>query len=463
MGFENGTKRVKYWTTDAAGTGTKYYAGDTPTFTEDTTLYAQWGTFYKVTYILNITDYTTLSYVQQFESGDALISDSSLSTNFSDASSKMSSYTFCGWDTNSDGSGTRYQGGTTPSISDDIILYGQWCGTTLTSEKYNGYYRVSNVSEWNALLGATWISGTNNITANIYVYGNIINPCTSLTKNKTLASSIYFQLITISGLKSALFDTIADTGTINGILKIAGPVCNTNNGTIKSVTVTGVSMSGSSYKGAIAGTNTGTISSCTVSSVNVTGSGDYTGLMVGYNSGTISSPSVSGTVTGTGKYTGGIAAYNSSTGVISGSGTVNITTLSGSSNEDSYYGYVIGYNDGGTVSETISVTQAEKIKDEVSYSVTKSTTSSVYTITLTRTAKITLSITDASGGGAIYGAITNSKSTDPSASGLAMTDKVDGTTKTVSTAYLPKGTYYVLLKNANILSTSTGTYSVTVD
>ena len=144
---------------------------------------------------------------------------------------------------------------------------------------------------------------------------------------------------------------------------------NSSTGKISSCYVSSCTIIGSGdYAGAICGRNMGTIEDCTVSNCTIDGSTNnvsYTGGICGYNEGTISGSStkVTGTVTGSTSdytYTGGYCAYNK--GTISDSGSVDIT-LSGSSEADSYYGYVIGYNDGGTVSTDITTTAQETMID----------------------------------------------------------------------------------------------------
>lgn len=166
------------------------------------------------------------------------------------------------------------------------------------------------------------------------------------------------------------------------------------------------------------------------------------------------------TTTGTAPYTGGIAGYNDTTGTIVTGGTVDINYDSAL---DGNYGYVIGYNANTTASAVttdIVCSNSKAISDNESYSVaTKST--KYLTLTLKKTTKITLSVTDNSGGGAIYAYLSSEKSTSTSL--IAQTGKVDGTTKTVCAGYLPKGTYYIGLYNDNIWSSSTGTYTITAD
>lgn len=403
LGFtsEDG-KRFKEWNTQANGSGTAYKSGSTLALTGNLTLYAQWANFKKVTYIINIetTDNPPSMrndfYVQNYETGNTLLTHTAAFSDFT-ASADAGNYTLCGWDTAENGSGTRYAAGASPALTEDTTLYAQWCGTKKTSGPYSGFYSVKNVKQWNALMGAPFANTvTGTITANIVFEGSynntISNPVLSLTTGKTFNGKIVSTRSTpISGLSGVLFDKIAAGSEIDGI-NIKGPVCNTNEGTIKDVTVSGVQMSGyapiakinaaggvidsctvwnctvkgikpasgESFVGGICNDNSGEIKNCEVSSCTIDGETNgiqFTGGICGKNSGTISGDStkVTGNVKGSTSagayeavYTGGYCGYNS--GNILGKGKVDIT-LSGCNNEKGHKGYVTGKNETNAVNE----------------------------------------------------------------------------------------------------------------
>ena len=406
LGFtsEDG-KRFKEWNTQENGSGTAYKSGSTPALTGNLTLYAQWANFKKVTYIINIetTDNPPSMrndfYVQNYETGNTLLTHTAAFSDFT-ASADAGNYTFCGWDTAENGSGTRYAAGASPALTEDTTLYAQWCGTKKTSGPYSGFYPVKNVKQWNALMGAPFantVSGT--ITADIVFEGSynntISNPALSLTTGKTFNGKIVStRSTTISGFSGVLFDEVAAGSRIDGI-NIDGPVCNTNEGTIKDVTVSGVEMSGyapiakintvggvidsctvsnctvkgikpasgESFVGGICHKNLGEIKNCKVRSCTIDGEThgiQFTGGICGKNSGTISgnSTKVTGTVKGISSadayvavYTGGYCGYNS--GNILDKGTVDIT-LSGCNDEKGNKGYVTGKNENNAVNEDSS-------------------------------------------------------------------------------------------------------------
>lgn len=503
LGFTGtGTKRFKEWNTQKDGSGTSYTEGTSPELTEDITLYAQWGDFYKVTYLINL-DSNTQTYIQKVEGEHSLATKT---TAFADFDS--SKYQFCGWDTKADGSGTRYAEGKTLTLIEYITLYAQWCGA---KDSYD-YYVVENAKQWNALMGAPFANTSDGIiSADVYIpYGKTISsPALSLTSTKTFSGRIegYFHR-PIEGFKGALFDSLSADSEINSLtvkglvcntnngsivdIKVNAPVCNTNNGTISNVTVSGITMTGYSGIARINSSN-GTISSCTVSSCTITGSGDYagaicgqnvgtinnctvsdctidgrtknvkyTGGICGYNEGTISGSStkVTGTVTGSTSnqtYTGGYCAYNK--GTISDSGSVDIT-LSGSSEADSYYGYVIGYNDGGTVSTDITTTAQETVVDTGTITVDGS---KYFDFTLERTSLATVSFTDTAANAAQLNAYLRLLTeTGTVSKTLVSCSDIDNTTVTKK-LYLSKGSYSIYLSEGYITSNKGCSAKVLID
>ena len=485
LGFTGtGTKRFKEWNTQKDGNGTSYTEGSSPKLTEDITLYAQWADFYKLTYLINI-DSNTQTYIQKVE---AEISLATSKTAFADFDSLK--YQFCGWDTKADGSGTRYAEGASLTLTEDTILYAQWCG----AKNSNNYYMVENAKQWNALMGAPFANTSSGIiSADVYIPSGktISSPALSLTSTKTFSGIIQGSYyLPIEGFKGALFNSLsADSEikylTVKGLvcdtnygsivdIRVNAPVCNANYGTISNVTVSGVKMTGysgiakinyskgtisschvssctitgsDSYAGAICGRNMGTIEDCTVSNCTIDGSTNnvsYTGGICGYNEGTISGSStkVSGTVTGSTSnqtYTGGYCAYNK--GTISDSGSVNIT-LSGSSETDSYYGYVIGYNDGGTVSTDITTTAQETVIDTGTIQVDGL---KYLNFTLERTSLATVSFTDTAANAAqINGYLQLLTETGTVSKTLISCPDIKTSTETKK-LYLSKGSYRVYL------------------
>lgn len=472
-------KRFKEWNTAADGSGISYKAGATPELDGDLTLYAQWSVFYKVTYLVNLTiknsnyqdEALTDTYIQKFEEGNTLVSDSEAfpkmeKLTYSTSLGGKRHYTFCGWDTKADGSGTRYADGAKPGLTEDLVLYAQWCGEKVVSEgyPYSGYYEISNVSQWNALMEAPFANTSSGVvTADIYLVtdsnGNvkIESPAISLTNGKTFKGKLAGSAATFTGLSGVLFDKLAEDSEIDNI-KVSGPVCNTNNGTISNCSITNCTITGMKkntsdpgYVGAVCNINEGTITDCTVKNCVVDGETYdicYTGGICGQNLGTISGDStkVTGTVKGNiseteESYTGGYCGYNK--GTISGKGSVNIT-LSGSDADEGYYGYVIGKNASGkTVSTDITTDVQETVL--VDTGVIELDDFKGYKFTLEHTSLVTVTFTDTDeNAAALYGYLSSVETTSEPSSYYIYSGKVSNSSYT-GKVYLSKGTYYVYL------------------
>ena len=117
--FTNSGHTFTGWNTAANGTGTAYSNGATYSFSADIELFAQWAVIPTI--------------AASFDSNGGAGAVSSLSglvgTSVSlPSSSGFSSpgYTFAGWNTAADGSGSSYASGTTFVLNTNQILYAQW-------------------------------------------------------------------------------------------------------------------------------------------------------------------------------------------------------------------------------------------------------------------------------------------------------------------------------------------------
>lgn len=111
------------WNTSADGTGTSYVSGQTFIITGNTTLYAQWEEIpvvvtFTMSYSNNGGEGTMTDSNSPYESGATV---TVLSNTFT-----KEGYTFEGWNTSSDGTGTSYAAGGTFTITADTTLYAQW-------------------------------------------------------------------------------------------------------------------------------------------------------------------------------------------------------------------------------------------------------------------------------------------------------------------------------------------------
>ena len=108
------------WNTAANGSGTSYANGATYSFSADVTLYAQW------TALPN----HTVTFNSHGGSGSMSNQIANVPTALVLNTFTRSGYTFSGWNTAANGSGTFYANGSVYSFAADITLYAQWMSLT---------------------------------------------------------------------------------------------------------------------------------------------------------------------------------------------------------------------------------------------------------------------------------------------------------------------------------------------
>ena len=106
------------WNTRADGSGTSYSDGAYATFYGNTTLYAQWEKYADPVITVNQNDGSGTTVTQTVPYGES----ATLNAN----SFTRTGYTFSGWNTKADGSGTAYGDGAIISPSSNMTLYAQW-------------------------------------------------------------------------------------------------------------------------------------------------------------------------------------------------------------------------------------------------------------------------------------------------------------------------------------------------
>jgi uncharacterized repeat protein (TIGR02543 family) len=104
------------WNTNAGGTGTAYANGATYSFAADITLYAQW------TALPN----HTVTFNSNGGSGTMTPQTANIPTALTANTFTRTGYTFAGWNTLANGTGTAYANGAIYPFSADATLYAQW-------------------------------------------------------------------------------------------------------------------------------------------------------------------------------------------------------------------------------------------------------------------------------------------------------------------------------------------------
>ncbi|MCD7947998.1 MAG: InlB B-repeat-containing protein [Oscillospiraceae bacterium] len=123
---ETGISRPGYtftgWNTQPNGTGTAYQPGDTFVITEDVNLYAQWEAVAGTVSVLYDSNGGTGSHA---DVGLPIGTEYTILTPEEIGISRPG-YTFVGWNTQPNGTGTAYQPGDTVVLTENLILYAQW-------------------------------------------------------------------------------------------------------------------------------------------------------------------------------------------------------------------------------------------------------------------------------------------------------------------------------------------------
>ncbi len=447
-GFSLEGKKIRCWTSNKDGTGSRYSLESQIEIASDITLYAVWVSenSFDVTYYSNPDDETE---AKTFVCENVEFGTQNLKTLADAKFTTPANKKFMGWDTNQDGSGIRYESGESFKLSGDIKFYAQWC--TYSSDE--AAYSIGSNREFNAFFNAK--ENQTEIKLNAKLSADLTEPNFELTKNKTLSAtfsggdSTTSHSITLAKSEncSNLFKTISSSGKVEYLtivgqkekksytfyfvsyVESTGIFAEENYGALLGCVITDVVLVPPESKnaGGFAGKNSGNISACTITYLKISPSANVenAGGIVGYNTGTIDKENTISTVI-----------------------FENKTYLN-------YYGQINGFNDNGTVNSEISASVSTAIA-KTSYTVGSGNTSTVNTLYLERTAFVTLSVTDNSGGGAIYAYLYDSNNKTKISTG-----KVNGETGT-RTVLLTKGTYTLKLTNENILSSSIGSYSVSL-
>ncbi|MFF2890537.1 InlB B-repeat-containing protein, partial [Paenibacillus sp. NPDC057967] len=117
------------WNTKADGTGTSYTQGTTLQVSGNVTLYAQWSAVPAVTYTVT---YNGNGHTSGNVPVDGIAYESGATIKVAEIGTvRKSGYSFGGWNTKADGTGTAYAVGSTITVgTENIILYAKWIVTS---------------------------------------------------------------------------------------------------------------------------------------------------------------------------------------------------------------------------------------------------------------------------------------------------------------------------------------------
>lgn len=160
----NSFTRVGYtfagWNTLANGTGTNYTNGQTVTLTTSLTLYAKW-TANSNTVTFNSNYGTPTTSTQQITTD--------VSTALTANSFSRTGYTFTGWNTAANGSGTDYSNSQSVTINGSLTLYARWSANSNTVT-FNSNYGTPTTSTQTITSGSATALTSNSFTRNGYSF-----------------------------------------------------------------------------------------------------------------------------------------------------------------------------------------------------------------------------------------------------------------------------------------------------
>ena len=136
------------WNTLANGTGMNYAAGDTFGISGNTTLYAKWSA--TVTYNGN----GATGGVAPTDASNPYVAGATVTVLGNSGSLTKTGYTFNGWNTLANGSGTSYAPGATFTISGNTTLYAKWLGVPVATAASQVTFS-SFTANWGSVTGAT--------------------------------------------------------------------------------------------------------------------------------------------------------------------------------------------------------------------------------------------------------------------------------------------------------------------
>lgn len=190
------------WNTAANGSGTAFSAntsGTLPVSATSIVLYAQWTAItHTITFNSNFGTPTTQT--QTVNSGVA--------TNLTTNSFTRSGYTFSGWTTNADGTGTSYTNSQSVTLSNDLTLYAKWTETFVVTYQYNGATGGNTTATSSFLVGGSAITlptptKTNAVFAGWYVSDEFDGNAIGSTYTPTQSITIYARWTEVTSAPSA--------------------------------------------------------------------------------------------------------------------------------------------------------------------------------------------------------------------------------------------------------------------
>ena len=166
------------WNSASNGTGTSYSQGDTFTINRNNTLYAEWTPVDPSTYTITYNGNTNTSGNAPIDSSSPYTAGSSVTVLGNSASPALAKtgYTFAGWNSASNGTGTSYSQGDTFTINRNNTLYAEW--TPVDPSTYTITYNGNTNTSGNAPIDS---SSPYTAGSSVTVLGNSASPALAKT------------------------------------------------------------------------------------------------------------------------------------------------------------------------------------------------------------------------------------------------------------------------------------------
>ena len=178
--------RFDGWNTFAGGGGIAYAGGDSITLNSDTVLYAQWVSVPTYTITFSGNGQTSGSIPSQITSSDA-----SVTLPGNTGVLNKTNFTFNGWNTAADGTGTHYDVGASFALSANVTLYAEWLGNIYTITYRENFPTSGTAPSATSGRGAQIVSAnTGNLSKNGFTFNGWNTAADGTGTNYAVGASI---------------------------------------------------------------------------------------------------------------------------------------------------------------------------------------------------------------------------------------------------------------------------------